>query len=63
MRYLYRGCFSFFHCIHPAEFPGVELYHSSSRDTLSVTQISFQVPFPPHEINRINVIIPFNFLF
>lgn len=54
------GYFSFFHCIQTAEFPGVELYHSSSRDTLSVTQISFQVPFPSHEINRIIVIISFN---
>ena len=54
------GCFSFFHCIQTAEFPGVRLYHSSSRDTLSVTQIFFQVPFPSHEINRINVIISFN---
>ena len=60
MRYLYRGCFSFFHCIQTAEFPGVRLYHSSSRDTLSVTQISFQVLFPSHEINRINVIISYN---
>lgn len=60
MRYLYRGCFSFFHSIHPAEFPGVRLYHSSSRDTLSVTQISFQVSLPSHEINRIIVIIFFN---
>lgn len=60
MRYLYRGCFSFFHSIQTAEFPGVRLYHSSSRDTLSVTQISFQVPFPSREINRINVIISFN---
>lgn len=54
------GCFSFFHCIQTAEFPGVRLYHSSSRDTLSVTQIFFQVPFPSHKINRINVIISFN---
>ena len=60
MRYLYRGCFSFFHSIQTAEFPGVRLYHSSSRDTLSVTQISFQVPFPSHEINRIIVTISLN---